>query len=56
MQTLNDVFSGISGAINQQVVDSLAEVGYDTTTAIKLVTEFDGLEANDLVIEADSSF
>jgi len=56
MTTKTELFNSIKQAINHNVIDSLQEAGYDNTTATKLVTQFEGLEANDLVFESDSSF
>jgi len=56
MITKAELFNSIKQTINYNVIDSLQEAGYDNATATKLVTQFEGLEANDLVFESDSSF
>jgi hypothetical protein len=56
MTTKTELFNSIKQVINHNVIDSLQEAGYDNTMATKLVTQFEGLEANDLVFESDSSF
>jgi hypothetical protein len=56
MVTMNQIVSSVKESINQNVIESLQEAGYDNTTATKLVTQFEGLAASDLTFESDSSF
>ena len=56
MVTMNQVINSVKQSVNQNVIESLQEAGYDNTTATKLVTQFEGLAANDLTFESDSNF
>jgi hypothetical protein len=56
MVTMNQLINSVKESINQNVIESLQEAGYDNTTATKLVTQFEGLEASDLTFESDSNF
>lgn len=56
MITLNDIVDSFKQSVNQNVIESLQEAGYDNGTATKLVTQFEGLGADDLTFESDSQF
>lgn len=56
MVTMNQIINSVKENINQQVIESLQEVGYDNVAATKLVTQFEGLTVEDLTFESDSQF
>lgn len=56
MTTINEIMNSVKQAVNQNVIESLQEAGYDNVTATKLVTQFEGLAAKDLTFESDSNF
>jgi len=56
MITLNQIVDTFKKTVNQNVIESLQEAGYDNETATKLVTQFEGLISDELTFESDSEF
>jgi hypothetical protein len=56
MVTLSQIVDIFKQDVKHTVIESLQEAGYDNATATKLVTQFEGLEAQDLTFESDSEF